>query len=221
MPAGRTVRCAKCGHVWHQAPPDAVAEMEPAVAEPEPAAPPEPPQPAPEPHVQAYVQTPSFAVESQENAPKPHAPWPRRLLLGAGWFVLAAIVILIGWVAMAYRQQIVGSWPQSASLYSTLGLKTDTNGFKFDNVKYRVQREDGQPVLAVSGALVNISNRALSVPQVRVTLTDDKGQELYHWSFAPSVMTLGPGQSTHFVTRVSSPPSAARHLDLRLARAGE
>jgi hypothetical protein len=35
------------------------------------------------------------------------------------------------------------------------------------------------------------------------------------------VVTLRPGQSKHFVTRLSSPPSAARHLDLRLAKAGE
>ncbi|MDE1938734.1 MAG: zinc-ribbon domain-containing protein [Alphaproteobacteria bacterium] len=217
LPAGRTVRCAKCGHVWHQAPSEAVTEAEPLVVEPEPAAPP----PEPEPRARAYVQTPSFSVGAREDAPKSRPLWPRRVLLGAGWVVLAAIVILIGWMAAIYRQQIVGAWPQSASLYSTLGLKTDASGFKFDNVKYRMQTEDGQPVLSVSGALVNVSDRALSVPQVRVALTDDDGHELYHWTFAPSVLTLSPGQSTRFVTRLSSPPSAARHLDLRLAKASE
>ncbi len=219
LPAGRTVRCAKCGHVWHQSPSEAVAEPEPVVAAPEP--PPEAVQREPAPRPQAYVQTPSFAVGTQEDTPKPRSLWPRRLLLGAGWVVLAALVIVIGWAATIYRQQIVRSWPQSASLYSTLGLKTDASGFKFSDVKYRVETEDGQPVLAVSGALVNVSGRALSVPQVRVTLTDKDGRELYHWTFASGVVTLRPGQSKRFVTRLSSPPSAARHLDLRLAKAGE
>jgi hypothetical protein len=138
-----------------------------------------------------------------------------------GWVALAAIVVLIGWTTTVYRQQIVNTWPQSASLYSTLGFKTNASGLKFDNVEYRQVTEDGQPMLVVTGKLANISDNTLSVPQIRVTLSDDDRRELYHWTFMPAVITLHPGQTTLFITRLSSPPAAARHLDLRFARAGE
>ena len=214
-PGGRDVRCAKCGHVWHQSGPE--AEPEPVIAAPEP--PPSTFEAPPRP--QAYMQTPSFEVAARERAPRPRSPWLRRILLGVGWAALAAIVVLILWTGTVYRQQIVSTWPQSASFYSMLGFKTNVSGLKFDNVKYRQVTEGGQPMLVVTGKLANISDRTLSVPQIRVTLSDDDKRELYHWTFVPAVTALYPGQTTLFVTRLSSPPAAARHLNLRFAKAGE
>ena len=68
---------------------------------------------------------------------------------------------------------------------------------------------------------MNISKSELPVPQICVALSDGDNRELYHWTFSPDVLTLGPGQSIPFVTRLSSPPAAARHLDVRFAKAGE
>ncbi|HEY0281696.1 MAG TPA: DUF3426 domain-containing protein [Rhizomicrobium sp.] len=170
------------------------------------------------------MQPPSYEAEPQERqqeAPKPRSLWPRRLLLVTGWAALAAVVVLIGWTASVYRQQIVAKWPQSASLYSTLGMKTDSSGLRIVDYRYHEEIQGGQPMLVVTGKLVNVSGSELSVPQIRVTLKDEARRELYHWSFMPAVISLRPGQSTPFVTRLSSPPADARHLDLRFARAGE
>jgi hypothetical protein len=53
------------------------------------------------------------------------------------------------------------------------------------------------------------------VPQtVRVTLSGADKRELYHWTFKPSVTVLAPGQSSPFLTRLASPPSAARNLEV-------
>jgi hypothetical protein len=88
-------------------------------------------------------------------------------------------------------------------------------------VDYHRESEDGQVVLAVSGMIVNAGSRELPVPQtIRVTLSDASNHELYHWNFAPKVQTLKPGQSVPFVTRLSSPPVAARHLEVRFAKDG-
>lgn len=219
-PAGRDVRCAKCGQVWHQGAPEPEVEPEPVIAPPEPAPSPGDFEVASRP--QAYMPTPSYEAAAQESAaPKPSSPWPRWLLLGVGWAGLAAILVLVAWIATVYRQQIVTTWPQSASLYSTIGVKTSTGDLIFDNVKYHQENEDGQSVLVVTGTLANTGGRDLSVPQIRVTLTDSDKRELYHWTFMPAVITLHPGQTTHFVTRLSSPPAAARNLELRVAKAGE
>jgi hypothetical protein len=167
------------------------------------------------------MQRPSFEVEPQEQAPRARSPWIGRLLLGVGWAGLAAIVVLIGWTATVYRQQIAAEWPQSASFYSKLGLRTNASGLQIVDYQYREDIQDGQPTLVVTGKLVNAGDRELSVPQIRAALSDEGKRELYHWTFMPAVITLHPGQITRFVTRLASPPTAARHLELRFAKAGE
>ena len=64
-----------------------------------------------------------------------------------------------------------------------------------------------------------VSARELPVPQtVRVTNSDRDNRELYHWTFKPTVTVLKAGQSVPFTTRLSSPPAAARHLEVRFAK---
>ena len=66
-------------------------------------------------------------------------------------------------------------------------------------------------------AIVNNADRELPVPQtVIVTLSDAGNHELYHWPFKPGAQSLKPKQSIPFFTRLSSPPAAARRLEVRL-----
>jgi hypothetical protein len=139
-----------------------------------------------------------------------------------GWVGLIAVVLLIGLSAVRYRQEVAVIWPQSAGVYSKLGMPVKTQGIDFAHVDYRRESEDGQVVLAVTGQIVNNGVRELPVPQtVRVTLSDSGDHELYHWNFTPEAQTLRPGQSIPFLTRLSSPPAAARHLDVRFFRDGK
>jgi predicted Zn finger-like uncharacterized protein len=227
-PSGRTVRCAKCGHSWQQMPEGAPPAPEPELAvvesvpEPVPA-----PAPAPEPAPQVAAFAPAAEVErparrvSIPAEPKPSGPgWGSRIAVIGGWIGLIVVVLVIGWSAVAYRQDVANVWPRSASLYSALGLKVNATGIAFSGVTYKTETEDNTPVLAVSGQLVNISPRELPVPQIRVSLTDGERHEIYHWTFVPSVTAMKPGQVVPFLTRLASPPPA-RHLELRFARAGE
>jgi len=143
------------------------------------------------------------------------------LAVAAGWIALVAVILAIGYSAVRYRQEISVIWPQSAGVYSSLGMKVNAHGIDFAHVDYRRENEDGQVVLAVTGNIVNGGSRELPVPQnVRVTLSDASNHELYHWSFTPNVQTLKPGQASPFLTRLSSPPAAARHLEVRFAPNG-
>ena len=211
LPAGRRVRCAKCGHNWHQAPPEAEAGPTPR-PQPEPETPREP---APQPR--SYAPTPS--VE-----PKPAGAHPKRALgrlaAAGGWLGLVAVTLVIGWSAVSYRQSVAAIWPKSATLYRALGLTVNTRGLVFEDVRYDRQSEDHQLVLAVAGKLVNVSGHAASVPPIRGVLTGADGHELCRWTFKTQQPTLGAGQSMRFLTRLSSPPAAARHLELSFAEAG-
>ena len=218
-PAGRTVRCAKCGHSWHQAGP-----------EPEAAPAPEPVQavPAPEASVPVEDVAAPFAPSSIRSyapatqvADKPRGQGLQMAAVAAGWAGLVAVVLLIGYSAVRYRQDIAAIWPQSASVYSGLGLKVNAGGIDFRNVAYKRDSEDGQPVLVVTGEIVNLASRELPIPQtVRVTLTDADNRDLYHWTFKPAAPTLKPGGNLTFRTRLSSPPAAARFAVVTFAKDG-
>jgi predicted Zn finger-like uncharacterized protein len=213
--AGRNVRCAKCGHSWHQAG---------EAVEPEGA----PRQPAVFSDMVPEVplsQASSFSPASVRDfapayvEPKARAPLGPRIAVVAGWACLIAVVLLIAFAAVRYRQDVATIWPQSAGVYSSLGLHVNASGIDFRKVDYHRENEAGQVVLAVSGEIVNTGSRELPVPQtVRVTLSDASNRELYHWPFKPSVSVLAPGQSVPFMTRLANPPAAARHLEVRFAK---
>jgi predicted Zn finger-like uncharacterized protein len=226
-PEGRMVRCAKCSHVWHQQGP--VAAPEPDVAEiaPEREAAPNSrsaPEGEPEPSfsgLRAFAPRPDAAMLVDEDDEREPIAWGAMLGVAAGWVALIAVVLVIGYSAVKYRQEIAMIWPQSAGVYSTLGLKVNNRGIDFAHVDYHRESEDGQVVLAVTGTIVNDGDRELPVPQsVRVTLSDAANHELYHWNFTPNVQTLKPGQSAAFLTRLSSPPAAATHLEVRFSPNG-
>jgi predicted Zn finger-like uncharacterized protein len=217
-PQGRDVRCARCGHVWHAS---LGSEAYDTPQE-------QPSYESEEPEADVYAQPSARDAEPQaddtsyeESVAETATPWTQRLALTVGWAGLAAVVLVIGFVASIYRQQVVEFWPQSASFYSKLGVKVNAAGLDIRNIAYTEAPQDGQLVLTVTGALTNVTNHELPVPQIRVGLVDGEKRELYHWTFAPEVMTLRPGQSTRFVTRLSNPPTGAAHAEVQFAKAGE
>lgn len=213
---GRTVRCSRCGHSWHQPGEDPASVMEDVAGD----LPDNDPYPVNPTHhsPRDADQAPGFrgGMAVPTSAP---VSWPMRIAVVAGWLGLIAVVVLIAVSAVRYRQDIATLWPQSAGVYSSLGLPVNTAGLDFRKVDYRRENEDGQVVLAVSGVIVNAGPRVLPVPQtVLVTLSDVNNKELYHWTFKPAATQLKPGQSVPFATRLSNPPSAARHLEVRFAK---
>jgi predicted Zn finger-like uncharacterized protein len=219
-PEGRQVRCAKCSHVWHQA--ALVAEALEAEAPVIPATVPQTPRPeAPAAEKTAPQPEPVRAPRPQSvSTPgRTRQPLLPMLAVAFGWIGLIAVVLLIGLSAVRYRQEITVIWPQSAGVYSSLGMNVNAHGIDFTDVDYHRESEDGQVVLAVTGRIINKGSRELPVPQnVRVTLSDASNHELYHWNFAPGIQTLKAGQTTSFHTRLSNPPATARHLEVRFAK---
>jgi predicted Zn finger-like uncharacterized protein len=225
-PPGRNVRCAKCGQVWFQAAPE--TEMP---VEPEPVMAPDVPPAAPSERVAEFAASDHSGLNfsaSPASDESPSEPAERArgssgvaIAQTAGWAALILLIGAIGWATVQYRQTIGSLWPQTASLYAALGLPVNVLGVALTNIAYKQDYEDGQPVLSVTGKVVNISDRELPVPEIRVVLLDGAKHELYHWTFDAGVPSLKPGAESAFVTRLSSPPAEARNLNVRFAETGE
>ncbi|HTW33676.1 MAG TPA: MJ0042-type zinc finger domain-containing protein [Rhizomicrobium sp.] len=215
-PDGRKVRCAKCGHVWFQAAPQPEPEAgleEESVTPPEPEA-----EPAAAPKREAYAPPRVEAVASPARGRfSSRPPLLGTLVIGAGWVLLGVIVLGVGWSGLHYRQSIASLWPQSSSLYADLGMQVNTRGLEFHDKTAHFETDGQQDVLVITGHLLNTTSRELSVPAIRVSLMDADRHELYHWNFSAGISILHPGQLATFHTQLSSPPAAARAIELRFA----
>ena len=214
-PPGRNVRCAKCRHVWFQTPP----ELETPI-EPEPVISPAVAEAVPAGALPFGVQAPPHDIDEEEEA-APQRSRGAAFAQTVGWVALIGLLGSIGWATIAYRDTIASVWPPSSSLYSVLGMPVNVRGITITNIAYKQEYESGQPVLSVTGKIVNVSNREQPVPEIRVVLMDDAKRELYHWTFDAGVPTLKPGAESPFTTRLSSPPADARNLNVRFAEAGD
>lgn len=138
-----------------------------------------------------------------------------RMLSAAGWVVLFLFVggtLAGGW---SYRERIAAFWPATAKLYAAAGEEINLRGLEFRNVTYERQTEDGLPVLAVMGEVVNVAGKDIALPRLRVGLRDEAQKELYHWTFALAEASLARGEAAPFITRLSSPPPEARDIEVR------
>jgi len=221
IPSGHNVRCAKCAHVWFQPAPEETPEQAREAAA-VPAATSAAATGAAATGGAAPPSAPSLSAARERTVPE-REKRERRFnpaIIGA-WAALVVIVAGILWVTVQYRQNIAELWPQTASLYAAIGMPVNVRGLAIEDLAYTQGVEDGQPVLSITGRIVNVTGRELAVPALHVSLSDAARHELYHWNFDAGVPTLKPGADSPFTTRLASPPAEARMVDVRFAQAGE
>ncbi len=113
-PAGRQMRCSRCGHQWLAMPPGLAALPEPP-AEPPPG--PQPAIPAPEPEAEPLVAQAAERLVEAAPAARPAAGPALLVAWGASVLVLGLAAVLL-WTQ---REGLVGAWPPMARLYSWFG----------------------------------------------------------------------------------------------------
>jgi predicted Zn finger-like uncharacterized protein len=126
-PAGKSVRCAKCSHVW-LARREAASEDETPLSWPEPPrarasveAIPPPPPPREDPGLAAFsaAQARPGPVAVAEAAPGSLAA-----VAVIGWLATVAALGVGGWAAYAFRDAVIEAWPPSERVYLALGLRS-------------------------------------------------------------------------------------------------
>jgi predicted Zn finger-like uncharacterized protein len=189
--SGRTVRCAKCEHSWHQGPPsDMPREVD-------------------------------LTIPPAGSVPLPSRVQPAaRVSRGAGLPLLILVLLVLG-VAGGYffRERIIAEWPKTAQIYELLGLPTKVvgAGLELDNVNFTRQDVAGQPVIQVQGDIFNKTDKEITLPPLKVALQDDSGKLLSDWTFGVDRPTIRPGETIAFKTETKNPPPEATKLTVTFA----
>ncbi|VAW15199.1 hypothetical protein MNBD_ALPHA09-74 [hydrothermal vent metagenome] len=136
---------------------------------------------------------------------------------GPDWPAIAlAASLLIGVISLyPLRNTITSLVPAAGPLYNLAGIEINLVGFDFANVAVVREFDNGLPVLAIAGEVVNVSDRPMAVPRVRLGLRDGAQQEIYFWTVAVSEYPLFPGATARFSTKLAAPPKEARDVLLR------
>ncbi|HMK79600.1 MAG TPA: MJ0042-type zinc finger domain-containing protein [Xanthobacteraceae bacterium] len=137
----------------------------------------------------------------------------RQRILSVPTLIVVLAAILIG--ALNFRAAMVRHFPQTASLFSLLGLPVNLRGLSFMDVKSRGEFVDGAMVLVIEGTIVNLTPHPLEVPRLRFGLRNSAGHEVYAWTALPTKSTLGSGDGLAFRTRLASPPADGRDVIVR------
>jgi predicted Zn finger-like uncharacterized protein len=124
---------------------------------------------------------------------------------------LGALVL----ATLIWRAELVRLLPQTAAFYKLVGLDVNLRGLKFKDVKVSSEMVEGKPVLVIEGSITGESNKPVEIPRLRFSVRDAQGAEIYAWNTVLEQSVLLPGERAQFKSRLASPPSEGRNIDVR------
>ena len=190
LPNGRTVRCAKCGHLWNERPP---GDMHGTLV--------------------ATEASERGRIPSQPAARDDAVRLRPVLAWGAAALVAAA---LLG-IGVTAREKLQTWWPPSQALSELAGLTGNEPGagLEIRNLTYRHEGEGQASSLVVTGEIVNRSDRVIDIPKLRAGLYDGRGREIHAWFFATKLNRLAPREAVPIISSILESPSGVQRIDVR------
>ena len=207
--AGRTVSCSNCGARWTalKAPhADPGSESTPQV--------PSPAQVDRPPVDDLVIEGP--AVASPSTAASKRAAFPRREAAGkvAVWGISAAVIAVLLAGLIVFRAQIVRLAPVAAGAYAGLGLPVNRLGLEIEAVHAQPTFQGGRAVLAVTGAIRNVSDSVAAAPDLRISLLDRAGKPLTARIARPIDPRIPAHALRHFAIALVDPPAGLHDLEV-------
>jgi predicted Zn finger-like uncharacterized protein len=211
--AGRTVKCASCGHRW-----TAVAEPDLDLASP---------GEIPLSEV-VKMRAALRAAETENLAEAPAQEIPRIIrqradndrkvreaaAVGVVWAGMAATLAVLIALAVVFRGSVVDIWPSSAKAYASVGLPVNRVGLTLEQVKAEPTLQDGHAALSVSGVMRNVEDRTVMAPPLTVTLMSPEGKHIGGKIAAAQDPKVPPGETRHFSLVLLDPPANASTLEV-------
>ena len=136
-----------------------------------------------------------------------------RLRSAARQIALAALIVVFA-VMLLFRTEIVKQFPDLAGAYEVLGMGVNIVGLEFRDVRTLKSLRDGSEMLSVDARIVSVSDHAVVVPEVIVSLLDAHGASIYQWSVRPQARDLEPGEVIDLEAQLMRPPAGAEGVRL-------
>jgi hypothetical protein len=139
----------------------------------------------------------------------------KKELRSSRWTALILVLFAFNVALVGARSEVVRFFPQTASLFSAVGLPVNLRHLKFENMRISKETQEGLSALVIEGTIVSVASKATEVPRLRFAARDAAGQEIYTWSALPGRSILGPGEKLDFRSRFVSPPPNATDVMVR------
>ena len=216
---GRMVKCKNCGHKWHQSPPEGTAVGTSQDTS-------QPPRSDTNTHTKPdsfegkapIAPLPQEQNQTREsgNVPALRGPGGQKILpLWVGMAMGAVLTLVVLGVGVLIKEPLFKALPAMASIISSedptkkLEASTaDTQGLVVENIQRDIIEEGGFTTYVIAGEVVNTNMNQTSVPNLKVSLLDERGNLIDQWRVQPQQHTLSPTERTTWVCYFYNPPLA-------------
>ncbi|SFS04885.1 MJ0042-type zinc finger domain-containing protein [Sphingomonas jatrophae] len=211
--AGRQVRCAACRHSWHQDGP----AIDPSAPAPQPTGQ-EPPAVAPAAQAAGDPVHASYVDPSAVERPDPYGyapPYRPRRNPARAWTVAAVAAAALMLLALG---ALVLFGPTSFSTRLGVGPQPVVPlNIQVTAKPQRRMMESGNELLEVTGRVINPTDTAQAVPDIRAELRDRQDRVVYSWTIARPANRLPPGGTAEFDSAAVDVPKGSSALKLSFA----
>lgn len=128
------------------------------------------------------------------------------------WVTLLLVALLIAAVAAAFWFLAPAEWKQRVGI----AVSGETPLQLMMTHSDRQKLASGNELLAVSGRVINPTDRNQDVPPIQAQLRSSTGRLVYSWTIAPPARTLPPGASATFNSAEVNVPAGGDELTITL-----
>lgn len=140
------------------------------------------------------------------------------LAVAAAWAVFLSVISGLALGLVSFRQEIMVALPGTTSLYRSVGFNVAGAGVDFADVSYRWTVAEGKPMIEVTGQVVNVTDRTVTVPRVLINVRDAKSADAVKVTASVPTDTLAPRESASFTLEFLSPPKNITQIELEFDR---
>lgn len=211
---GRTVRCGKCQHIWHEeAVRDSLDDLNAVdFAEGTDVAPDNVAEDIPQ-GVKPIEEFPAYKPAAEPSRPALVLALQKRLPLITGIAMAVAVFALIAAGIISARTSIITHFPSTQPIFVALGVEQGASEktLVFDSVTAKIEKES----LIVTGSLINLSSAVITLPPLAVELLDGAGQLITAYPAELDKKTLSGEQSLDLNFSYKDIPAEAQQARLK------
>ena len=139
------------------------------------------------------------------------------LALAAAWAVFLSVLTGVMLAFVNFRDEIVVALPGMGGLYRSVGLGVQEQQVDFGPVSYRWIEADGKPVIQVTGEIINLTDREITLPRLLINIHDRGNGETIKATETLRSEPLAAHETTSFTLEFMSPSKTIGQIELAFA----